>query len=131
MDSHWDQEQLGYYYEFIAPLNQWGMKWVPLANIYSPPVRDASLSWFHMGVPDNFNIVPLLGDGEMHFQKIANETNATYIFYRSDIKKIEIWAADVTTTCVKLQEYFNKIREKAVKKDKKKLLPPIYYSEIE
>lgn len=120
MESYWDSEHMGYYYQWIAPLNQWGMKWTPIQGVYSPPIRDTSISWFHLGVPTDLNIIPILGDGVMHFEKIANDTGATYIFYRADLNKIEIWGKDVITVCIKLTEYFNRLP----RKNHNKLIPP-------
>lgn len=122
MDSVWMQEHPGYYYQWIAPLCTWGVKWMPIKNVYSPPVMDTSLSWLHMSIPSGINVIPIIGDGDMHFAKIAEETGASYIYYRQDLKKIEIWAQDTTTVMIRLTQWLNdiKIKHKSVSK----LVPP-------
>jgi hypothetical protein len=104
------QEYPGYYYNWIAPLQQWGMKWHPIKDTYSPPVLDSSLQWIHLAPPQGVNMIPLLGDGEMHCQKIAYEIGATYLYFRQDLQKIEIWAQDITEAMTKMSIYLHKIK---------------------
>lgn len=105
----------GYYYNWISPLQQWGMKWSPIKNMYSPPRFDNSLQWFHLSIPSGINMIPLLGDGNMHCEKLAEEIGATYIYYRQDLHKIEIWAHDITDSVTKMTIYLNKIKEQHAK----------------
>lgn len=111
MNCYYIQEHPGYYYNWIAPLQQWGMKWHPIKDIYSPPVLDGSIQWIHLAPPQGINMIPLLGDGEMHCQKIAQEIGASYIYFRQDLHKIEIWAQDITDAMTKMSIYLNKIKE--------------------
>lgn len=118
---HHIQEHPGYYYNWIAPLQQWGMRWHPLKGIYSPPQLDNSIQWVHLSPPQGLNMTPLLGDGCMHFEKIAQEIGATYIYYRQDLGKIEIWAQDITEPMTRMNIYLNRIRDQH---KKHKLLTP-------
>lgn len=104
-------EQPGYYYNWIAPLQQWGLKWKPIRDTYCPPVWDSSLQWIHLDIPQHINVIPLLGDGEMHFQKFAQDMNATYIYYRQDLKKMEIWGQDIHKAVAHMTIYFNKFKK--------------------
>jgi hypothetical protein len=113
-------EHPGYYYNWIAPLQQWGMKWHPIKNTYCPPQFDNSMYWIHMSPPEGINMIPLLGDGNMHCEKLAQEIGATYIYYRQDLKKIEIWAQDITEAMTKMSIYLNKI--KSQRSNKKPIL---------
>jgi hypothetical protein len=115
MDYQYIYEYPGYYYNWIAPLQQWGVKWHPIKDTYCPPQFDNSLQWFHLSVPQGINMIPLLGDGSMHCEKLAEEIGATYIYYRQDIGKIEIWAHDITNAITKMTLYLNKIKEQRSK----------------
>jgi len=51
----------------------------------------------------------------MHCEKLAEEIGATYIYYRQDMGKIEIWAHDITNAITKMTLYLNKIKEQRAK----------------
>lgn len=104
--EYYPHEYLGYYYNWIAPLQQWGVKWRPIKDTYSPPLLDTSLQWFHLD-PMGMNAQVLLGDGI----KKAEEIGATYIYYRQDLDKIEIWAQDITDATIKLSIYLQKVKQ--------------------
>ena len=110
-NEYFIHEQPGYYYNWIAPLQQWGLKWKPIRGIYCPPQWDTSVQWTHLAIPEGVNILPLLGDGDMHIQKVAEDARATYIYYRQDRKKSEIWAQDITEAITKINIYLKKIQE--------------------
>lgn len=114
----------GYFYNWIAPLQQWGMRWQPVKGEYSPPQLDASIQWIHLALPEGVNMIPLLGDGDMHCAHIAQQIGATYLYYRQDLGKMEIWAHDVVGAMTKLSIYFQTIKEKQKQKNKT-LLPPL------
>jgi len=118
MDYQYIHEHPGYYYNWIAPLQQWGMKWHPIRDTYCPPQFDNSLQWFHLSIPHGINMIPLIGDGCMHCEKIAKEIGATYIYYRQDLNKLEIWAQDITDSITKMTIYLNKIKEQRAKNNK-------------
>lgn len=118
-------DQPGYYYNWIAPLQQWGLKWKPIKNSYCPPVWDNSIQWIHLDIPEYINIIPLLGDGEMHLQKLAEEMGATYIYYRQDLKKIEIWAQDISGCVAIMAIYFNKFKKQQKTKQNMILQPKL------
>lgn len=117
------EQHAGYYYNWIAPLQQWGLKWQPIQDTYSPPQLDSSLQWIHLSVPEGVNIIPLLGDGRMHCEKLAGKIGATYLYYRHDLHKIEIWAQDITGAMTNLSVYLNGLRR--VETSKKRLVPSL------
>ena len=119
--SQWIPEMPGYYYNWIAPLQSWGVRWVPIKDTYSPPQMDASVKWIHLSIPEGVHILPLLGDGAMHLDKLAGRIDAKYIYYRQDLGKLEIWAEDITSAMTQASIYLN-----GLKKTKKivKLIPP-------
>lgn len=121
MASYWNEQYPGYYYQWIAPLQTYGMKWMPLQDIYSPPCLDASMRWMHLAVPEGVNMIPLLGNSAMHMEKKAQECGASYLFYRSDLNKIEIWSTDLEGTMIKLNNYLKSL---PIPKKSKKLVPP-------
>jgi len=116
------KEHVGYYYNWIAPLQQWGLKWEPIKDTYCPPLLDNSLQWFHLAVPQGIGMIPLLGDGKMHCEKLAERIGATYIYYRHDIKKIEIWAQDTTDATTKMVIYLNELKRRGVENRKNLIL---------
>lgn len=116
------QDYPGYFYNWIGPLQQWGMRWQPLKGEYSPPQLDASIQWIHLALPEGVNMIPLLGDGVMHCAHLAPQIGATYLYYRQDLGKMEIWAHDVVGAMTKLSIYLQTIKEKQNKN--KTLLPP-------
>lgn len=120
--SYYPHEHSGYYYNWIAPLQQWGVKWEPLKDVYCPPVLDNSLQWFHLSVPEGIGMIPLLGDGKMHCEKLAKRIGATYIYYRHDIKKIEIWAQDITEATTKMVIYLNELKRRGAENRKNLIL---------
>lgn len=117
------QEHPGYYYNWIAPLQQWGLKWHPIPEVYSPPKFDSSLQWMHLSPPQGLNMIPLLGNGDMHCEKLAEEIGASYLYYRQDLGKIEIWAQDITRAMTHMSIHLNKIREQH--NNNKKKSPPL------
>lgn len=110
------QDCPGYYYNWIAPLQQWGMKWHPIKDTYCPPQLDHSLQWVHLAPPQDVNMIPLLGDGEMHCQHMAQEIGATYLYYRQDLGKIEIWAHNVSEAMTKMSILLQKIKERRIRR---------------
>lgn len=106
------EQHAGYYYNWIAPLQQWGLKWEPIKDTYCPPLLDNSLQWFQLSVPQGIGMIPLLGDGKMHCEKLAARIGATYIYYRHDIKKIEIWASDTVEATTKMVIYLNELKQR-------------------
>lgn len=127
---HEHQYHAGYYYNWITPLQEWGLKWRPLKNVYSPPLLDQSLQWVHIAPLQGINVIPLLGDGDMHLEKFAKEIDATYIYYRADMNKMEIWAHDITSAATKLSIYFQQVKERRCnenknKNNKTKLIPSL------
>lgn len=113
--NHYITEHPGYYYNWIAPLQQWGLKWKPIKNTYSPPKFDNSLQWIHLSPPKGLNMNDVIGDGDMHCQELAEEIGATYIHHRQDLNKIEIWAQDITGAMTKMSIQLNKIKQQANK----------------
>lgn len=116
------EQNAGYYYNWIAPLQQWGLRWQPVKGIYSPPQLDNSLQWFHLSVPEGVNMIPLLGDGQMHCEKLAERIGATYLYYRHDLHKIEVWTQDIAGAMAHLSVYLNGLRRETKKKP---LVPPL------
>lgn len=116
------EQYAGYYYNWIAPLQQWGLKWAPIKDTYCPPLLDNSLQWFQLSVPQGIGMIPLLGDGKMHCEKLAERIGATYIYYRHDIKKIEIWAQDTTEATTKMVIYLNELKRRGVENRKNLIL---------
>lgn len=115
MDHHYHahEQHPGYYYNWVAPLQQWLLKWEPVADAYSPPVLDHSAQWAHLTPPQGVNAAPL------NCQKIAQETGATYVYYRQDLGKLEIWAHDITEATTKTAIYLQGIRQRQQKPDPK------------
>ena len=105
------QEYPGYYYNWIAPLQQWGMKWSPIKDVYCPPQLDGSLQWIHLSPPSGVNMIPLLGNGNMHLEKMASEIGATYLYYRQDLNKMEIWSHDITNAVTKMSIYLHNMKK--------------------
>jgi DNA-binding transcriptional regulator YdaS (Cro superfamily) len=122
--THPLQDYPGYYYNWVAPLQQWGMRWHPVRGTYSPPQLDQSLQWVHLSPPQGLNMVPLLGDGDMHCEKMAQEIGATYLYYRQDLGKIEVWSQDIAHAMVQLSVHLNRIRSQHKTAAARPLVPP-------
>lgn len=123
MNYYEHQQHAGYYYIWITPLQQWGMKWRPIKDTYSPPLLDQSLQWIHIAPPQGLNMVPLLGYSE----DLANKIGATYLYYRKDLNKIEIWAQDITSATTKLSIHLRQVKERRISTttSNTKLIPPL------
>lgn len=106
----------GYYYNWVAPLQQWLLKWEPLDNTYSPPVLDHSAQWIHLAPPQGVNAAPL------NCRKIAQDIGAAYVFYRHDLGKLEIWAHDIADATTKAAAYLQCIRQRQLQRPQHKLL---------
>ena len=121
-ECHPHDQHAGYYYNWVAPLQQWGLKWEPIKDTYCPPVLDHSLRWFHLSVPQGIGMIPLLGDDKMHCEKLAEKIGATYLYYRHDINKMEIWAHDTTEAATKLSIYLNELKRRGAENRKNQIL---------
>ena len=85
------EDHVGYFWEWAN--NCWQMKWEPVHGRYSPPALDSSLNIMVMDVPQELlpKIAQIIGKDGYYFKFITNWSGAVYIFYRDDIKSIEIW----------------------------------------
>lgn len=90
------EEHPGYYWLMVPALGTWTMRWEPVHQVYSPPVLDQSLRWCHMHIPKHVRSFQALlsKEDDFHFQKLARDTGATYIYFREDLGMIEVWASD-------------------------------------
>jgi len=93
-------EYPGYYWCWIEPLQQWILRWTPIKDIYSPPLLDNSLKWYHVAIPSTIKspsaIIPLLSWNH-------------YVYYRPDLHKIEIWAHDIEKAVIKTHLFLHSI----------------------
>lgn len=96
----------GYSYNWIEPLQQWVMRWAPEREVYSPPVLDESIRWIHLSVPSNIKSF-----GALDTRKLERDHKITYLFYRADLNKIEIWSHDVEASCISLNQYLCSLRQ--------------------
>lgn len=106
----------GYFYEWVEPIGDWVVKYKPIAGFYSPPIFDKTLSWYQIAVPSEVAIGSLKGSGALHFEDpivalpfkdtaggwYQHWSGATYVYYREDIHKIEIWSADLHKSIVRI-----------------------------
>lgn len=106
----------GYVYEWVDPIQSYVVKYEPIPGFYSPPIFDTNLSWYQISVPKGMSVGSLKGDGALHFENpivdlpfeyraedwYSHWSGATYVFYREDIHKIEIWSSDVHSSVVRI-----------------------------
>lgn len=92
----------GYTWHWVDALEQWVMKWTAVNNVYSPPVMDHSLKWYHVSVPNHIK--------SPHILKPSHDMCITYMYYRKDLNKIEIWSSDIESAVIRLTNYMYSIK---------------------
>lgn len=101
----------GYAYHWVEPLQQWIMRWTPEPNNYSPPVLDESVRWMHLAIPSNIKSI-----GALDLAKLARDHKIVYLYYRTDLNKIEMWSYELEASCISLNQYLCSIRSNSPKK---------------
>lgn len=124
----------GYFYEWVDPIGDWVLKHMPVQGVYSPPIYDSSLAWYHISIPQGVSLGSLKGDGALHFENpvvklpfqdsaedwFQHWSGATYVFYREDIHKIEVWSTDLHKSVVRIVAWLDEVQKNA-KANKKTL----------
>lgn len=100
--QHHIEEYPGYTWNWIPALGQWVMKWGSIDTVYSPPVLDESMNWYHVSVPDHIKSPGIL--------KPSPDMQIAYMYYRKDLHKIEIWSSDIGTAIIRLTNYLYSIK---------------------
>ena len=106
-------EFAGYYWEWTNQ-QQWAMRWEPVQGFYSPPRLDHHLQYVMVEVSQDLqeNMGRVIGKNGYYFKYITQWSGAVYIFYRDDLKCIEIWGnQDAITRANRLLEcHFQDVR---------------------
>lgn len=115
----------GYFYEWVEPIGDWVVKYKPIPGFYSPPIFANNLSWYQISVPKGMSVGSLKGEGALHFENpivklpfddsaedwYQHWSGAAYVFYREDIHKIEIWAADLHKSIVRIVGWLEAVQK--------------------
>lgn len=98
-------EHPGYFYSWVEPLQTWILKWKSIPGVYSPPVFDENIRWIHLAVPTHIRSVRAFD-----LEKLAADHGIIYLFYREDLKKLEIWANELEASVISLNQFLNSVR---------------------
>lgn len=92
---------------------RWALVYTPVKGVYSPPVLHVGLRVHRMDVPQDLieHAGIIIGKDGTHFKAITNETDSEYIFYRSEMRKIEIWTRDVSCAIKRMTVHFDDTRD--------------------
>lgn len=89
----------GYYWQWIAPMNSYILKYKSINDLYSPPILDKSLSWYHMTIPIHIKKFDFIS------QKKLKEFKCVYIYHRTDLNKLEIWSSNLEFSIIKINQF--------------------------
>lgn len=91
---------------------RWALTYSPVKSVYSPPVLHIGIRVSRVDIPQDLieNVGMIIGKDGIHFKTITSETESEYIFYRSELQQIEIWARDTSRPAARITAHFDDIR---------------------
>lgn len=112
----------GYSWHWVAPVGEWVLKWRPVPDRYSPPVFNTGLRWYHIRLPSTMKSPSVL-----RLHHLRRSFRLSYIVYRPDIQRIEIWSRDLEHAVLKVNDYLRSIVDDKTTDDGKprRLMPPL------
>lgn len=103
----------GYYWEHIVALDRYVLKYASISGVYSPPVYDESVRWYHMKLPSHIKSIGALG-----LEHRLREFDLVYVFFRTDLNVLEIWSRTLEKSVLSLTIMLNNIKKLEVQKTK-------------